>query len=375
MTAPRERAGDEPEPTTGVVATGWRRRLDVRPNALRVRESAIAILQIVLAATGAFVFARDVLGHGIPLLAATVTISSLGLVRDARPRRVAETVAGMLVGILIAELILVVAGSGWWQIALALAVTLVVARFLSPQPAFAIAAAIQSVIALVIATGAPFLRLTDGIVGGVAALLVTSLVPRSVRGTELRDGHALFAAVDGTMTTLAHALRRGDRVRAERGLEKARSLQRLVDEWRTSLDSALAIARISPFLHRQRSELARHDRVRQSLDLATRNLRVVARRILYLSDDGLARPVAADLIGELARGARLVADSLDDISFEPAARSAIAALASRLDPAAVLPGAGLGEQNLIAAMRPLAVDLLTATGMSGPDARAVVPRI
>ena len=87
---------------------------------MRVRESAIPILQIVVAATGAFVFALYVLGHPAPLLAATVTVSSLGLVRDARPRRVLETVLGMLVGILVAELLLLVAGAGWWQLALAL---------------------------------------------------------------------------------------------------------------------------------------------------------------------------------------------------------------------------------------------------------------
>ncbi|MFG6403592.1 aromatic acid exporter family protein [Microbacterium sp. P04] len=378
MVTPPEKTppADEPTPTTGVITTGWRSRFDLRPALARVRDSATAIVQIVVAATGAYTFAQLVLGHPVPLVAATVTVSSLGLVRDARPRRVAETVVGMLVGILIAEIIYVVAGSGWWQLALALGVTLIVARLLSAQPGFAIAAAIQALIALTIAAGAPpFLRLLDGLVGGAVALLVTALVPRTARRTELRDALALFDGFESAASTLAQALRRGDRMRAERGLEKARALQSRVDAWRTTLESSIGIARISPFLHRQRSELARHARVQQSMDLATRNLRVVARRTLYLSDDGVARPVAADLVGELARGARLVADSLDDISLEPAARATVRAVAARLDPEAVLPGAGLGEHNLIAALRPLAVDLLTATGMTYDEARRVVPRI
>ncbi|MFG6475056.1 aromatic acid exporter family protein [Microbacterium sp. P06] len=369
-------ASSEPAPTTGVVTTGWRSRFSLRPGLFRVRDSGAAIIQIVVAATGAYTFASMVLGHSLPLVAATVTVSSLGLVRDARPRRVIETVAGMLVGILIAEVIVLVAGGGWWQLAVALGATLIVARFLSPQPGFAIAAAIQALIALTVGVGAPpFLRLIDGIVGGIAALLVTALVPRSGRRSELRDAAALFIAVESTVGTLAQALRRGDRMRAERGLEKARALQVPVDQWRTSLESGIAIARISPFLHRERSELARHERVRQSMDLATRNLRVVARRTLYLVDDGQPRQVAADLLGELGRGARLVADSLDDISLEPAARSVIVGIAARLDPAAMLPDAGLGDQNLLAALRPLAVDLLTATGMPHDEARKIVPRI
>ncbi|SFS17254.1 Uncharacterized membrane protein YgaE, UPF0421/DUF939 family [Microbacterium sp. cf046] len=367
--------GETPEPTTTAVATGWRRRVDPRRGLRRVQQSSIAILQIVVATTGAFAFAHYVLGHPAPLLAATVCVSSLGLVRDARPRRVLETVLGMLVGILVAELLLLAAGPGWWQIALALGLTLVVARFLSAQASFAIAAAIQALIVMVIPANAPFTRLVDGLIGGIAALLVTALIPRTLQRDEVRSGTAVYRALDSAMGTLAQALRRGDRLRAERGLEKARALQPLVDAWSTSLESGIAIARISPFVRRHRSELQRHERMRQSTDLATRNLRVIARRVVYLCDDGAARPVAADTVGELARAAQLVAQSLTDISIEPVAREAVKAVAARLDPVAMLPDSSLGEQNLIAALRPLAVDLLTATGMPSAEARACVPRI
>ncbi|WP_169581038.1 MULTISPECIES: FUSC family protein [Microbacterium] len=362
-------------PTTTAIPTGWRARLNPRPALVRLRESGIPIVQIVVAATGSYAFAHYILGHPAPLLAATVTVGSLGLVRDARPRRVLETVLGMLVGILVAELLLILTGTGWWQLGLALGVTLVVARLLSAQAGFAIAAAIQSLIVMVIPATAPFLRLIDGLVGGVAALVVTALIPRNPLRDALREGRAVFAAVDKTSAALVQALRRGDRLRAERGLEKARALQPLLDDWRSSLESGLAIARISPFLRRQRFELDRQDRIRESVELATRNLRVVARRVVYLCDDGESRPVAADVLAEIVRGAGFVSDALDDISLEPAARAGLAAVASRLDPAELLPGASLGEHNLIAAMRPLVVDLLTATGMSPADARAAVPRI
>lgn len=362
-------------PVTGVVATGWRSRFDPRRALARVRDSSNAIVQIVVAATGAYAFALYVLGHQTPLLAATVTVSSLGLVRDARPRRVLETVVGMLVGILVAELLLLVAGHGWWQLALSLGVTLVVARFLSPQASFAIAAAIQSLIVMVIPAGAPFLRLVDGLVGGAAALLVTALIPRNPLRAAVRDAHLLFAGFEGAAGALVQALRRGDRLRAERGLEKARALQSLVDDWRSSLESGRAIARLSPFLRRQRFELERHERVLQSMDLAIRNLRVVARRSVYLCDDAAPRPVAADVLGDLLRGALEIDGALDDISLEPPARAALLAVASHLDPAQLQPTATLGDQNLLAAMRPLAVDLLTATGMPSAEARAAVPRI
>lgn len=365
----------DPPPVTAAVPTGWRRRVDPRPGLARVRDSVPAVAQIVIAATAAYAFAQHVLGHPAPLLAATVTISSLGLVRDARPRRVLETVVGMLVGILVAELIVVTVGTGIGQLAAALALTLLVSRFLSAQPSFAIAAAIQSLIVMAMPGNAPFLRLLDGVVGAVAALLATALLPRRPLRSVSRDARAVFTATDAATAAIVQALRRGDRLRADRALEKARGLQPVVDDWRTSLESGLAIARISPFLQRQRTELLRQERMRASLDLATRNLRVIARRVVYALDDGRPRPIAADLLAHLGRGMQLIAASVDDISLEPAALEALRAVAARLDPTAIAPDASLGDQNIISAFRPLVVDLLTAAGMPAPEARACMPRI
>ena len=285
---------DAPPPLTEAIPVGWRAQLDPRPRLRRLRDSANAIAQIVVAATAAYSFAHYLLGHPAPLIAATVTVSSLGLVRDARPRRVLQTVLGMLVGILVAEVIAMVAGSGWWQLAIALAVTMTVARLLSAHAGFTIAAAIQAIIVIVVPAETPFLRLVDGVVGGIAALAVTALIPRNPHKAERRDAAALFLAVQKTMDTLVQSLRRGDRLRAERGLQRARALQKHVDRWADSLDSGLSIARISPFLRRARGELLRHDRVRQAMDLATRNLRVVARRAVYQTDDRRPRVAGRD---------------------------------------------------------------------------------
>lgn len=362
-------------PLTQAVPTGWRAKLDLRPNLARVRVSAIAIVQIVAAATVAWAFARYVVGHATPMIAATVVISSLGLVRDARPRRVLETVLGMLVGITVAEAFVVVVGPGWWQLGLAMGATLLVARFLSPYPPFATMAAIQAVIVMTLPAAQPFGRVLDGVIGGTAAIIATALIPRNPRNEEVRDGHAVFSAAGNAARTVVQALRRGDPIRAARGLEKARGIAPRIDEWRASLDSGLAVAKFSPWLRPQRAELRRHHTVLQSMDLATRNLRVLARRAVYVCEDGARHPVPADLLAELMRAAAIIDDSLDDIALQPAAREAVRAIATRLDPTAILPGATVAEQNLIAALRPLAVDLLTAAGMPAAEARGALPRV
>ncbi|WOF23779.1 FUSC family protein [Microbacterium betulae] len=363
-------------PLTSAVPVPWRRRISPRPGLARVRDSWVAVAQIVVAATGGFLVAYYLLGHETPLLAATVSISSLGLARDARPRRVLETVLGMLTGILVSELLRLAFGSGAWQLGATLAVTMLLARFLMPSPQFAVAAAIQAAIAMVLPVGPlPFMRLADGAIGGVLAVAVTALLPRNPMSAEVRDGRALFAAFDAAAGRVVQGLRRGDAIRADRGLEKARDVQGLVDAWSASLESAQAVSALSPFLRSRRIELQRHARVQRNMDLASRNLRVVARRAAYASRDGEQRPVAADTLAGLQRAAVLVAESLDDIATEPVARETLLAIARRLDPAAMLPGAPQGELALVAAMRPLAVDLLIASGVPRDEAWASIPRV
>ncbi|MER7796280.1 FUSC family protein [Microbacterium sp. NPDC096154] len=368
--------GPAPSTNTVAVPVTWRTRFSPRPGLARLRESWIAVAQIVVAATAAYVLAQVLLGHQTPMIAATVSISSLGLARDARPRRVVETVIGMLTGILLAEGLRLLFGTGWWQLAVALGVTMLVARFLSPAPHFAIAAAIQAAIAMILPVGPlPFSRLLDGLFGGVMAVVMTALLPRNPLAAVLREARVFFEGFDAAAARLVTALRRGDRLRAERGLEKARALQGPLDAWRASLESGRAIARVSPFLRSRRTELERQARILQAMDLAMRNLRVVGRRIVYVTDLGRELPVPGEAMAEIARAASLVGASLDDIAQEPVAREALLAIARRLDPAAMLPGASIGEQALVSALRPLVVDLLVATGLPPAEARAALPRL
>ena len=52
---------------------------------------------------------------------------------------------------------------------------------------------------------------------------------------------------------------------------------------------------------------------------------------------------------------------------------AFAEIARHLDPVAILPDGPVGDRNLIAALRPLLVDLLTSTGLDLDAARALLP--
>ncbi len=99
----------------------------------------------------------------MPVLAVTVTISSLGFARDARPRRVAESILGIVLGVALSDALTLAFGTGLWQLLVVLFAAFVVARALSANPAFAVAAAIPSALVVLLppSSGGPFGRTLD----------------------------------------------------------------------------------------------------------------------------------------------------------------------------------------------------------------------
>ena len=354
-----------------------RRRLDARAALTRIADSLPAILQILVAVTASYSIAHWLLGHEFPILAVTVTITSLGFTRDARPRRVAETVLGIVLGIALADGLSLLFGKGLWQLIFVLLVVFIVGRAISPNPGFAVAAAVPSALVVLIPDpeGGPFTRSLDGLVGGVIALLVTALVPRDPRRAELRDARTLFSVFGESIASVIDCLTDAEPAAGELALTRLRRTQALVDGWRVSHDTAISVARISPFLRRFVPELQRHGRVLEAGDLTSRHLRHVARRCEFLVRDGVPRPALAGVIGELATGVRLIGEEFDDPLQVGAARSLLTDLARRLDPAIVMPDAGVAESSILLLLRPLTVDLLVGTGMHIEEARGLLPRL
>lgn len=343
----------------------------------RVYDSLIPVVQIVIAATGGYAIAHYGLGHPLPLLAVTVTITTLGFTRDARPARVLESVIGIVIGITLSEIMLLVLGQGIWQVTVVLFVTLLVARFLSPSNAFAVAAGVQSMLVMILPAppGGPFVRSIDGLIGGAVALIVTALIPRDPRRLARREAHRLFGAFTNSLSSLVVALEKADEPAADRALEQLRATQPIIDGWSASLDSATAIAKISPFLRRHIPDLEAQARVLRGMDLATRNLRVISRRIDFLVRDGVERPVLAALLARLLISVTLLNESLDDPLLGDTVRVGLVSVAERLDPDLVEKDAAVTDSVIVLMLRPLLVDLLTAADLGEEKARALLPEL
>jgi uncharacterized membrane protein YgaE (UPF0421/DUF939 family) len=372
-------ASDRPDRRSSAkrIERALNRRLDAKAAFDRTVQSVPAILQIVIAGTIAYFIAHELLGHQMPAIAVTVTISILGFSRDARPRRVLESAVGILTGIVLSEIVLTLLGTGWWQLASVLFITLLVARVVSPSAPFAIAAGVQGALVMLMPApdGGVFLRSVDGIVGGVVALVVTALIPRDPRRIAERDARRLVATLSESLDSVVTALREAHEPAAGLALERLRRTQGHLDAWTESLESAIAIARISPFLRRHLPTLRHQARVLAGLDLASRHLRVVTRRIDFLVRDGVPRPVVADLFSRIAAGIDLLGESLRDPTATERARAEFVAIMPLLDPTVTLPEARMPTSIVVHLLRPLLVDLSVATGMTSAEARALLPPV
>ena len=277
-------------------------------------DSSIAILQIVVATTGAYAFAHYVLGHPAPLLAATVCVSSLGLVRDAPPAARARDGARACWSASSSPSCCCSwpapgGGSSRWRSAL----TLVVARFLSAQASFAIAAGDPGADR----HGDPGQRArscasSTASSAAIAALLVTALIPRTLQRDEAarrarrcprrwirrwarsrrRCGAAIACAPSAGSRRPARCSRswtRGDVARL-----RPRDRAHLAVPAPAALRAAAP--RAHPPVHRSRHAQPAGHRAAGSSTSAT---------------TALARPVAADLLARARRAAQLVAQSLD----------------------------------------------------------------
>lgn len=343
----------------------------------RLRSSLFPITQIVLAAMTSYFIARYGLGHPVPLLAVTVAVSSLGFTRDTRPQRVASIATAMVLGITISEALLQAFGPGVLQLGFALSLALVAARFVSKNPAFALVVATQTVLVQLLEapTGGVFARSIDGLLGGIIALLFTALAPRNPVKLARKDAKELFEVFRFTLEDLRAVLQSPDQLKADRALERIRQTQPLIDSWKESLDSAIAISKISPFYRWAEKELEEQKRVLRGMDLATRNLRVVTRRVDYIIRDGRPRQELAQLLTKVIASVDLVEQSISDFSIAQKARKYLKKYAETLSPIGFKDPLNVSDTALLMQIRPMWVDLCQAAGMPSEEAVALLPAV
>jgi uncharacterized membrane protein YgaE (UPF0421/DUF939 family) len=353
----------------------WKRsRVSMSERLRRLRSKAWHLGQASVAAGVAWLIASDVLQHKTPFFAPVAAVVCLGTSYGQRLRRVAEVTIGVALGVLIADLLVVALGSGWWQLSLIVVLSMSVALLLDSSGIFVTQAAVQSIVitAFAVPPAQALTRWTDALIGGAVALVAASVVP----GAPLRrprDQAALVVdKIAGLLRGAAEGIEDGDVEAMMELLADARSTDMLVDELRQAADEGLSVVHSSPFRIRHKGAIRKMIELVEPIDLALRNTRVIVRRAAvaaYRRDPvphGYAR-----LCRDLADVTDAVADELRADRLPESERDellSIAAATSTIERTNDLTG-----EVILAQLRSIIADLLRVTGMDPLESTDALP--
>jgi uncharacterized membrane protein YgaE (UPF0421/DUF939 family) len=351
-----------------------RSRMSLSARLNRLRSKAWHLGQAAVAAGVAYWVASDVLGHPTPFFAPIAAVVCLGTSYGQRLRRVVEVTLGVAVGVLTADLLVLVLGTGPWQISLIVLLAMGTALLLTAPGLFVTQAAVQSIVVATLAPtgGQALLRWTDAVVGGAVALVAATVVP----GAPLRRPRDQAAHVVDTIGTLlrgaARGMRDGDVERTLDLLADARDTDVLIDELKQAAAEGLSVVRSSPFRARHRGPLRQLAELVEPLDLALRNTRVIVRRT------AVAAYRRAPVPEEYAALCDDLAVALDEVAAELRADRSPAAVQEHLlrlgEASSMLPRSReLSAEVVLAQLRSIIADLLRMTGMGGLESTDAIP--
>ncbi len=312
-----------------------RLRHRLRMGFVHVRGGWWQILQTAVAAGAAWVLATLILGHEEPpVFASIAAVISLGLAVGRRLRRTIALLIGVAVGVVVADLIVVVFGIGAPQMGLLVAVAMIVTTFFFQGEELVVNEAAISAMILTVAfypseAGFPLQRLSEALVGGGTALLINALLPIDPQRMVRTAAHPVFDESVAVLEETATALEEGDPERAQNALAKARAIDDRVSGFKEALAAGHETARIAPPRRRALGHLELYAAAADQIDLIVRHVRILARGALGVV--GTGRPAPEPLVvalRDLARATEALAAYLETPgSPEEARRLALRAAA------------------------------------------------
>ena len=329
------------------------------------------ILQTAVAASLAWFLASAVLGHDRPFFAAIAAVVSTGVVVGQEERRAIELVFGVAGGLAVADLLVLAIGTGTVQIGIVVALAMAAAMMLGGGTLLITEAGVSALLAITLepsTTGLSPERFIDALIGSGVALAIRAVFPSDPRHIVERAAHPIFEDLVGALEETAAALRECDLGRAERALQKAREMDGRMGAFREALDAGYDTARLSPPRRRALGQLGLYATAADQLDLAVRNVRVLARAAAAMVREGETAPDAlSETIRDLARAVETLAAYIEKPEHPvetrrfalEAAGGATAVLSERND---------LRTSMLVGQVRSTAVDLLRASGMGSTEA-------
>lgn len=353
----------------------WDRgRVSFRARLARLRSKSWHIGQCAVAAGLAWFLAHDVLGHPRPFFAPIVAVICLGTSYGQRLRRVVEVTLGVAVGVFLADLLLLLIGTGAWQVTVLVALAMSITLLLNAGTLFVTQAAVQGIVVVTFAAapGYALTRWVDALVGGAVALLAAAVVPRAPLRRPREQAALVVRRIAQLLRAGAKSAEEGDVESGLTVLAQARSTDRLIRELQDAADEGLSVIASSPFRRRHTGHVRRMVELVEPLDRALRNTRVLVRRVALSSyhHHPLPRPYLL-LCLDLADAADEMADELAAGQMASAVRRSLLRVGEGT--AEVERVADLSADVVLAQIRSIIVDLLQITGMDVLEATDALP--
>jgi len=319
------------------------------------------IFQTALAAVVAWYLAVLLGVEHRPAFASIAAVISLGAAFGERRQRAVQLIGGVMLGIVVADLLLRVIGSGVPQIGLLVVLAMLAAVILGGGDVLVGEAAVSALLVARLSSP-PTVRLLDVLIGGGVAMAIHTLVfpPDPVAGVS-RATAAVFAELGASLQDAAAALATGDVDRGAAARQAAENVERHIGELRQAILVGTDTARWAPLRRPALAELDSYARTMTHAELAARSARVLARNVLtYVRGRRPAQPELAEAVRELGLAAwELPAQYEEPWRSGDVLRGALQAAGLATAAAARHPDIALSE--IAGQVRSIAIDIVRAS--------------
>lgn len=341
-----------------------------RANRPRLRTLLWPILETAAAAVIAWYLAKLLLGGRETAFAPIAAVICLGATIGQQRERALELTGGVVLGVLIADLLVRLLGSGPLQVGVMVVLAMSAAVLVGGGAMFMTETGVSAII--IGSSAAPTVgivpvRPIEALIGGGVALAVHALVfPPDPLLHVARAANGVFSALGRALEEVAAALRTGDAARSAHALDSAPD-EGDVRELEQALSLGWEIARSAPVRRGARATLQRREEISRHLDYVVRTTRLLARDTFrFTRSDGSPAPDLADAVDDLAQANWALAAVFDDPTARDEPRRFASRAAARATEASVR-HADLALIQIAGHVRSAAVDLARAAEAAAPE--------
>ncbi|HEU4976923.1 MAG TPA: FUSC family protein [Baekduia sp.] len=345
-----------------------------RERVARVRTLLPALVLAAVAAGLAWFIATRLFGSRGAFFAPVAAIITINIAGGRRARRAMEVSLGVPLGIALADVLVLELGSGTLQLVGIALLAMILAVLVGGGPLLITQSAVSAILVVALqppTSGLSFTRAGDALVGcGVALLISFVIAPIDPLALARRSAEPVITELAGVLEDVAAALSARDRAGAIAALRRARGLDAQTQRFLEALTIGRETAAAAPQRWAARAPLEIYAEAAGQIDLAARNVRVLARGVLRAVDVGdHVPPGVPEAIRELGRAVAALEPWLE--RPERAGGVVDHAVRAARDASDVLEQTtNLSVSVIVGQVRSTAVDLLRSTGMTPDEARA-----